>query len=102
MAIRTFLGFSQNISTLRPKLDQVDKVLNRMRLNLQANKERIEDLNLDLSPIQDLEQKMRTYYEIIQDLALDEEKKNLREEREEKEVESGSKRTIERKKKHPY
>jgi len=98
MAIRTFIGFSQNISTLRPKLDQIDKVLNRIRLNLQTNKERIENLNLDLSPIQDLEQKMRTHYEIIQDLALDEEKKNLREE---KEAESGGKRTIERKRNHP-
>ena len=74
MAIRTFIGYSQNFSTLHPKLDQIDKALNRTRLNLQANKERIEDLNLDLSPIQDLEQKMRTHYEIIQDLAL---KRNL-------------------------
>ena len=98
MAIRTFSGFSQNISILRSRLEQVDKVLNRTRLNLQANKERIEDLNLALSPIVDLEQKMRTHYEIIQDLALDEEKKNLREE---KEAKSGINSTIERKKKHP-
>ena len=75
MAIRTFMGFNQNISTLRPKLDQVENLLNRIRLNLQTHKERIENLNLDLSPIQDLEQKMRTHYEIIQDLALDAEKR---------------------------
>jgi len=98
MAIRTFMGFSQNISTLRPKLDQVENVLNRIRLNLQTHKERIENLNIELNPIQELEQKMRTHYEIIQDLALDEEKKNLEEE---KEAGSGGKRTIERKKKHP-
>ena len=94
MAIRTILGFTRTVAELRPKLSQIENTLNRVREGMKENKELVDNLSTEVTPIRDLEGKMRGHYEDMQELQLNEEKKKLAEE----EAETGRKRRIQRKK----
>ena len=95
MAIRTILVFTREISALRPKLSNAEHTLDRLRAGMKDNKERVGELSDVVDPIRELEGKMRAYYEAMQDLVMDDEKKKLAEEQD---AESGRKRRIQRKK----
>ena len=95
MAIRTILGFTRTVAELRPKLSQIENTLNRVREGMKENKELVDNLSTEVTPIRDLEGKMRGHYEDMQELQLNEEKKKLAEE---EEAETGRKRRIQRKK----
>ena len=62
---------------------------------MKANKEIVDNLTKEVAPIQDLEGKMCEHYEDMQELQLNEEKRKIAEEEEEK---TGRKRRIQRKK----
>ena len=90
MVIRTIMGFTKDISELRPKLIQLENTLDRMRTTLTDSKELVGNLSQEVEPIQDLEGKMRAHYEIMQDIQLEDEKKRLAAEAE-AEAETGRK-----------
>lgn len=84
------MGFTKDISELRPKLIQLENTLDRMRTTLTDSKELVGNLSQEVEPIQDLEGKMRAHYEIMQDIQLEDEKKRLAAEAE-AEAETGRK-----------
>ena len=90
------MGFTKDVSELRPKLIQLENTLDRMRATLTDNKELAANLSQKVEPIQDLEGKMRAHYEIMQDLQLEDEKKRLAAEAE-AEAGTGRKMRTERK-----
>tara|TARA_A100001037_G_scaffold133379_1_gene121006 strand:- start:9 stop:506 length:498 start_codon:yes stop_codon:yes gene_type:complete len=95
MAIRTIMGFTRDVSELRPKLVQLENTHARLREALTNNKELVGNLSQEVEPIQDLEAKMRAHYEVMQDLQLEDEKQRLAAE---EEADTGRKKRVQRKK----
>ena len=80
MAIRTILGFTRDIEDLRPKLFKIENTLERIRTVMKDNKERVGILSVEVAPIEDLEGRMRSHYEAMQELELAAEKRKIAEE----------------------
>ena len=95
MAIRAIMGFTRDVSELRPKLVQLENTQARLRETLTTNKELVGNLSQEVEPIQDLETKMRAHYKVMQDLQLEDEKQGLAAE---EEADAGRKRRVQRKK----
>ena len=95
VAIRTIMGFTRDVSELRPKLVQLENTHARLRETLTTNKELVGNLSQEVEPIHDLETKMRAHYEVMQDLQLEDEKQRLAAE---EEADTGRKRRVQRKK----
>ena len=54
MAIRSIMGFTRDVSELRPKLVQLENTHARLREALTNNKELVGNLSQKVEPIQDL------------------------------------------------
>ena len=80
MSIRTILGFTRDIEDLRPKLFKIENTLERIRTVMKDNKERVGILSVEVAPIEDLEGRMRSHYEAMQELELAAEKRKIAEE----------------------
>ncbi len=89
------MGFTRDVSELRPKLVQLENTHARLREALTNNKELVGNLSQEVEPIQDLEAKMRAHYEVMQDLQLEDEKQRLAAE---EEADTGRKKRVQRKK----
>ena len=96
MSIRTILGFTRDIEDLRPKLFKIENTLERIRTEVKDNKERVGILSVEVAPIEDLEGRMRSHYEAMQELELAAEKRKIAEEENEQ---SGSNHRIQSKRK---
>ena len=90
------MGFTKDVSELRPKLTQLENTLDRIRTTLTDNKELVGNLSQEVEPIQELERKMRAHYGVMQDLQLEDEKRRLAAEAE-AEAGTGRKMRTERK-----
>ena len=88
------MGFTRDLGDLRPKLSKIESILGRVRDGTKDNTERVSTLSEEIAPIEDIEGKMRAYYEGIQEQERNAEKKEI----EEEEEQSGRKRRIQRKK----
>jgi chromosome segregation ATPase len=75
MAIRSTLHFSREAADLRPKLNEVERELNRLRNGTQERKKAIQTLSLEVAPIKEKETQIRLYYEQLQAMDLEYEKK---------------------------
>ena len=80
MSIRTILGFTRDIEDLRPKLFKIENTLERTLTGMKDNKERVGILSVEVAPIEDLEGRMRSHYEAMQELELTAEKREIAEE----------------------
>ena len=89
------MGFTRDVSELRPKLVQLENTLTRLREALANNKELVGNLSQEVEPRRDLETKMRAHFEVMQDLLLEDEKERLAAE---EEADTGRKRRVQRKK----
>ena len=75
MSIRFVLQFTREATTLRPRLTQVESELTRLHQSMANRKKAVDDLAQQVVPIKEQESKMRLYYEQLQDLKIQEEKK---------------------------
>ena len=89
------MGFTRDVSELRPKLVQLENTLTRLREALANNEELVGNLSQEVEPRRDLETKMRAHFEVMQDLQLEDEKQRLAAE---EEADTGRKRRVQRKK----
>ena len=82
--VRSFLVYSKEATELQPKLTIVDKELTRLRENIEPKKKFISQLHKETIPLREKEQKFDTFFQVLKQAELDEEKKEVAEERENK------------------
>ena len=75
MSIRSILFFSRRAGELRPKLEGVERELERLRNGMADKKSRVAELTPIVAPLKEATDKMTTYYEELTDLRLEEEKR---------------------------
>ena len=75
MSIRFVLRFTRDATDLRPKMTEVVRELTKLRKNMADRKKKVEILAQQVAPIKEQENKIRLYYEQLEDLKIEEEKK---------------------------
>lgn len=95
MAIRSTLHFTKGAADLRPRLNEVEQELRRLRNGMADRKKTVQTLTTEVAPFKEKEAQMRVYYEQIQSMDIEHEKK---ESAQSEQVESERRRRIQRKK----
>lgn len=95
MCIRSILAFTNQATELRPKLTEIERHLNNLREGMQGRKDKVGKLTVVVAPLKDREGRMRSYYDQMKKLELDEEEQQMAAQAEE---ESKRQRRIQRKK----
>lgn len=95
MAIRSTLQFTKGAAALRPKLNEVDQELRRLRSGMAERKKAVQSLSAEVAPVKEKETQMRVYYEEIQTMDIEHEKQQHAES---EQNESERRRRIQRKK----
>ncbi|MBT7914251.1 hypothetical protein HN588_10110 [Candidatus Bathyarchaeota archaeon] len=95
MGIRSTLHFSKGAADLRPKLNEVERALKKLRDGMGDRKKAVVELTQAVAPVKDIEARMRLYYEQGQEMNIEHEKK---EQKDSEQEESSRKRRIQRKK----
>ena len=75
MSIRSILFFTQTAAGLRPKQDQVERELKRLKDSMADKKKRVEELTPIVAPLKAAADKMTNYYEELTDMRLEEDKR---------------------------
>ena len=91
--VRSFLVYSKEAAELQPKLTRVDKELTRLREKVEPKKKLISQLHKETVPLREKEQAFDAFFQALRQAELDEEKKEVAEERENK---ADKKRTMQR------
>ena len=91
--VRSFLVYSKEAAELQPKLTRVDKELTRLREKVEPKKKLISQLHKETVPLREKEQKFDAFFQALRQAELDEGKKEVAEERENK---ADKKRTMQR------
>ena len=86
MAMRSIIHFSKEAATLRPRLAEADRELNKLREGMEDRRKAVKKLADQVAPIKELENKMRLYFEGLQEQQAEIGKK-LQEQEERKERE---------------
>ena len=84
MSVRSITAFSKNLSKLRPKLTQIERRLDRVHDGMESHQSKIVGLSESVSPLQQQESKLQSYYNEIRRLELKLERDNLVSEHSEK------------------
>jgi len=95
MCIRSILAFTNSATELRPKLTEIERQLGNLRDGMKERKDKVADLNEVVSPLKDREGRMRSYFDQMKKLELDDQKEQMAAQAEE---ESKRTRRIQRKK----
>ncbi len=74
LCIRSILTFTNQATELRPKLTTIEGSLTKLREGMQGRKDKVEKLNTVVSPLKDREGRMRSYFDLMKKLELDNEK----------------------------
>ena len=74
MAIRSTLHFSKAAADLRPRLNEVDQELKRLRSGMTERKKAVQSLSAEVAPVKEKETQMRVYYEDLQSMDIEHEK----------------------------
>ena len=82
IVVRSFLLYSKEASELQPKLNRVNKELNRLREKIEPKKKLISQLNKEIVPLREKEKEFDDFFQTLRQVELDEEKKEVAEERE--------------------
>ena len=91
--VRSFLVYSKEAAELQPKLTRVDKELTRLREKVEPKKKLISQLHKETVLLREKEQEFDAFFQALRQAELDEEKKEVAEERENK---ADKKRTMQR------
>ncbi len=75
MSIRSILFFTQTAAGLRPKQDQVERELKRLKDGMADKKKRVEELTPIVAPLKAATDKLTNYYEELTDMRLEEDKR---------------------------
>ena len=75
MSIRCILFFTQTAAGLRPKQDQVERELKRLKDGMADKKKRVEELTPIVAPLKAATDKLTNYYEELTDMRLEEDKR---------------------------
>ena len=75
MSIRSILFFTKTASNLRPKLEEVELELNRLRNGMADKKQRVAELQPVVAPLKSTTEKMTSYYEQLTDMRIEDEKR---------------------------
>ena len=94
IAVRSLLHFSKEASALRPKLESVDKELNKLRDGIVPKRKVVSELGKEVSPIREKEQRLAGYGQQLRELEIEAEKKELETQ---EEAESEKRRRVQRK-----
>ena len=94
IAVRSLLHFSKEASTLRPKLESVQKELDRLREGIVPKRKVVNELGKEVSPVRDKEQRYSGYTEHLREIEIEQEKKELESQ---EQVESEKRKRVQRK-----
>ena len=75
MAVRSLLSYSKENSEITPKLDKIERDLNRLRGSMKDHKEKVDEQLLLVQPLVESDDKFRSYYEQIRKIQMDSERK---------------------------
>lgn len=95
MGIRSILHFSREATDLRPRLSEVDRELNKRRDGTDELRKQVGVLNAEVAPIRSRESSLRAYYEELQALLIDHER---REHQKSTEAETDRRKRVQRRK----
>ena len=73
-AIRSTIHFTKGAADLRPRLDEVDQELRRLRSGMADSKKVVQALAAEVAPVKEKETQMRVYYEQLQSMDIEHEK----------------------------
>jgi len=77
MSVRSITAFSKTLSELRPKLTEVERRLDRVRDGMENHQSKLAGLSESVSPLQQQESDLQSYYNEIRNLELKLERENI-------------------------
>jgi chromosome segregation ATPase len=75
ISLRSLLQYSRKSAELRPKIDEAERALKHWRTSTEEQRKTIQELSQKLPPIQAKEAQFRLYFESLQHLWVEHEKK---------------------------
>ena len=79
MGIRSILQLSHKANELYSKLDQIERELNNWQTRICEQRKNLQLLSQQLPPIREKETKIRLYYDRLNELVIEQEKRELEE-----------------------
>ena len=70
MSVRSITAFSKTLSQLRPKLTEINRRLDRIHDGMESHQSNLSGLSESVSPLQQQESRLQSYYDEIKILAL--------------------------------
>ncbi len=77
MGVRSILAFTNEVTELRPKLNELERRLVNLRDSLQSYQDKVDKLSDDVRPLKQQEAHMRSYYDEMKRIELDSEREKL-------------------------
>ena len=77
LTIRSILLYARHLSELQPRLSHLDREINKRQEAMADGRKVVAELSAVVSPLQEKETILRTYYEELRDIEAEEEKRAL-------------------------
>lgn len=77
LTIRSILLYARHLSELQPRLMHLDREVNRRLEGMADRRKAVAELTLAVTPLQEREAALRSYYEELRNIEVEEEKRAL-------------------------